>query len=209
MIEQMCGRAPDANFTVLLVGLGNAKITPDALGHHAVSRVSVTRHLSESDPRLFAALGQCGICAVTPGVSGQTGIEAAFLVRSLCAEVRADLVITVDALVARRQESLGSIVQLSDAGVCPGSGIGKHRHPITRETCGVPVLAVGIPTAISSATLVAQALEGLALSGEEKSRALRDNREKSLLVAPGECDLMVQTLGGMLALALEKSLRVG
>ncbi len=138
----------DRNASVLLVGLGNRAVTPDALGPETVGRVFLTRHLLEHLPEQFS--GCRPVSAVCPGVLATTGMESAELVRGAVAYAKPDCVIAVDALAAAAPERLCRTVQLSDTGISPGSGVGNHRAALTRQTLGVPVYAVGIPTVASS-----------------------------------------------------------
>ena len=140
---------------VLAACLGNAAMTPDALGPLAADWVLATRHLSESLP--FAGFRPAAVCRT--GVLGTTGIESAEAVRGAAEQVHPAAVIAVDALASRRRARLCSTVQLSDTGILPGSGVGNHRAALNRETLGVPVIAVGVPTVVDAATLAADLLE--------------------------------------------------
>ena len=152
---------------VLVAGLGNRAMTPDAVGPLAVEHLLVTRHLISALPNCFGSFR--AVSAVTPGVLGQSGVESAEAVAALVRELQPAAVIAVDALAARRTERLCTTVQLSDTGIAPGSGVGNHRHPLNRETLGVPVIAIGVPTVIDGATLAADLLES---AGEEAGEAL-------------------------------------
>lgn len=127
---------------VLTVGLGNDAVTPDALGPAAVRRIPVTRHLRGKIPGMDWLRP---VSCIAPGVLGQTGIESAEIVRALTDMIRPCAVIAVDALAAAEPERLGKTVQLSDAGIVPGSGAANHRSGLTEGTLGVPVIAVGVP----------------------------------------------------------------
>ena len=208
MAERMCGRRVGQGFSVLVAGLGNAEITPDAVGPETVRRLSVTRHLRRFDTALFSTLGLCEIAALTPGVLGQTGLETVELVQGAARSAQPDLVIAVDALAARSTDRLAATVQLSDTGIHPGSGIGNARRALNRETVGVPVMAIGVPTVVDSATLAADLL---ARAGHtEPDEALRAELEngRSFFVAPKEIDLLVSAVGVLLAAALEKAFTV-
>ena len=202
MAERMSDSRVGNRFSVLVVGLGNGEITPDAIGSETVRALSVTRHLRQKE---HALLRLCEISALLPGVSGQTGIEAVELVRGAVSEVKPDLVIAVDALAARSAERLASTVQLSDTGIHPGSGIGNRRCALNTETVGAPVMALGVPTVIESSTLVYDALcrSGCDMAREELHRALEEG--KGYFVSPKEIDLLVRASGMLLASALEKA----
>lgn len=197
--------APRAK-TVLVVGLGNRRITSDAVGPLTVEKILVTRHLTTLDPRLFDTLGQRSVAALAPGVLADTGVEAAELVQKTVETVKPDLVIAVDALAARHSERLGRTVQLSDTGIAPGSGVGNRRMALSRDTLGVPVLALGVPTVVNLATIVYDALDkaGMAPPNEDLQRVLEQQRR--FFVTPKESDEMVKTLCELLCHALDAAL---
>lgn len=206
----MTGQTPGPELRVLVVGLGNADITPDAIGPGTVSRLSVTRHLKTCEAALYRALGCCELSAFMPGVLGQTGIEAAELVREAVLTVGAELVVAVDALAARSCARLTSTVQLSDRGISPGAGIGNRRMAIDQQTVGCPVLALGVPTVVDSSTLVLDALEqaGLDMGGEDHATAHEGLRRvlengRSFIVSPRDCDRVVEMTCILLARAID------
>lgn len=203
MAAAMCGRSPDRDFGVLTVGLGNREITADAIGPQTVAKLSVTRHLRDRTPDLFAAIGRCNLSALAPGVLGQTGIETVELIRGAVENARPDLVIAVDALVARSCRRLAATVQLSDRGIDPGSGIGNHRQSICRDSVGVPVMALGVPTVVDSSTLVYDALAqaGIGEIGDELRAVLENGR--GFFVSPKESDVITANLSSLLADAIE------
>lgn len=141
----------------LVVGLGNRAMTPDAVGPLALDSVLVTRHLVAAQPRQFAMFRP--VAAFRAGVLGTTGVESAEAVRGLVEQLRPALVIAVDALASRRVGRVCATVQLSDTGIVPGSGVGNHRCALDRETLGVPVFSIGVPTVVDAATLAADLLE--------------------------------------------------
>ena len=205
MAERMCGKRVGGGFSVLVAGLGNAEITPDAIGPETVRRLSVTRHLRRMDSALFSTVGLCEIAAVTPGVLGQTGLETVELVRGAAKAAHPDLVVAVDALAARSVERLATTVQLSDTGIHPGSGIGNARKALNERTVGVPVMGLGVPTVVESATLVYDALQraGCEQLSDGMRRALE--QERGFFVSPKEIDLLVSCVGVLLAGSLEKA----
>lgn len=138
---------------VLVVGLGNRSITPDAVGPVVLENLVVTRHLSQENIPPFCDL--CAVSAVAPGVLGKTGIESAELVQSIVQKVNPDCVIVVDALASCEPERLCHSVQISDTGIVPGSGVANHRNAFTEQTLGVPVFAVGVPTIVDGHTFLA------------------------------------------------------
>lgn len=194
--------------TVLVVGLGNRRITADAVGPQTLERITVTRHLQALDPSLFRRVGQLSVAALTPGVLGDTGMEAADLVAKAAETVKPDAVIVVDALAARHVDKLGRTIQLSNSGISPGSGVGNRRQALSKETLGVPVLALGVPTVVNSATLVRDALSeaGIELLSSALQEVLANG--KSFFVTPKESDAAVDALADILSQSLDMALAV-
>ena len=187
----------------LVIGLGNAAMTPDAVGPLAVDSVLVTRHLIAAMPKHFS--GFRPVAVQRTGVLGTTGVESAEAVRGLVAEVQPALVIAVDALASRRVGRVCATVQLSDTGIIPGSGVGNHRSALNRETLGVPVFAVGIPTVVDAATLAADLLEesGITNIDEEKLRGSQQN----LMVTPRDIDAQVRDLAKVVGYGINWALQ--
>lgn len=144
--------------SILIAGLGNRFITSDAIGPKTADKLLATHQLKK-ESLSFSRLGVPSTAVIAPGVSSQSGIDASHLIKGAASAVNADFIIAIDALAARSTQRLCSTIQISDSGIHPGSGIGNHRTPITKETMDVPVIAIGIPTVISSATLIFDALE--------------------------------------------------
>lgn len=205
---EMTGQRPDAHFGVLVAGLGNRDITPDAIGPQTVQKLAVTRHLRTFEPAAYTAIGRCAISALAPGVLGQTGIETVELIRGAVENAKPDLVIAVDALVARSCERLATTVQLCDRGIDPGSGIGNNRKSICRETVGAPVMALGVPTVVDSSTLVYDALSRAGI-GEisDDLRAVLENG-RGFFVSPKETDVITTHLSTLLADAIEHAFTI-
>lgn len=131
--------------SVLVVGLGNEDITPDSLGPKVCSHIFATRHIKSNAPELMSD-GLGDVCAIAPGVMGQTGIEASELVRTVCDSLKPSLVIAVDALACSEISHLGRTVQLTDTGISPGSGVLNARKELSKKVLGVPTVAIGVPT---------------------------------------------------------------
>ncbi len=140
------------NSTILVVGLGNWNVTPDALGPKAVSGLMVTRHLIEYVPDQIQK-GVRPVCAVAPGVLGITGIETGEIVRGIVDKVKPDVVIAIDALASRKMSRVNTTIQIADTGISPGSGVGNKRMGLSKDTLGVPVIAIGVPTVVDAATM--------------------------------------------------------
>ncbi len=205
MTGLLTGRLPGTGLSVFVAGLGNAGLTADSVGPGTVDRLTATRHLKEHESELFSALGCSELSAFSPGVLGQTGIETLELLRGAVGSVRPNLAVVVDALAARSCSRLASTVQISDSGIVPGSGVGNHRTAITSETLGVPVIALGVPTVVNSATLVWDVLKEAHI-GEvsDELRAVLENG-KSFFVSPKESDLISDAVARLLADAISEA----
>lgn len=186
----------------LVVGLGNRAITPDLLGPLAVDRLLVTRHLVAGVPEHFGHYRPVSV--LTPGVLASTGIESAELAAAAVAALRPACVLAVDALASRSLSRVCRTIQLSDTGITPGSGVGNHRMALTRESLGIPVLSIGVPTVVDAATL---ALDILAQAGQEAfdPEAL-DSRGADLFVTPREIDTQVADLAKVIGYGLSMAL---
>lgn len=211
MAETLLGGNPDSTCRILVAGLGNPHMTPDAIGPGTVRRMTVTRHLKGYDESLFTALGCCELAAISPGVLGQTGMESGELVKCAAELVRPHLIVAVDALAARRVERLSSTVQLSDGGISPGAGIGNRRLAIDCAAMGCPVLGVGVPTVVDSSTLVWDALERAGMTDGGVPPALEEVLEtgRSFIVSPKDSDEVVELTCRLLARGLDLAFGVG
>ena len=204
----------DQKGPVLVIGLGNRFITPDALGPMTVDRTLVTRHLFEHLPQTVDER-MSSVCAIAPGVLGVTGIETLEMVRAVVSTVSPRAVICVDSLSARSVSRVGCAVQLTDTGIQPGSGVGNHRMALTRQTLNVPVLAVGVPMVIYAATVARDAFE--LLSGDAADEAALTKMTDELLsgamgemiVTPREVDDLLTDAAGMLARGINRALHPG
>lgn len=187
---------------VLVVGLGNRFITPDAVGPLATESVIVTRHLLEQMPDEFPGLRP--VCALSTGVLGLTGIETAEIVRGVCQRVHPAAVIAVDALASRSVERLCRTFQLSDTGITPGGGAFNARSALDRESLGVPVIAIGVPTVVDALTLTADILEqaGRQLPAHEKI-----SDKENLLVTPKDIDALVHKSAKVIGYAVNLALQ--
>ncbi len=195
------GFDPEGRSNVLIAGLGNRFITPDSIGARCADKVIATSHLNRSGSA-FASLGIPSVSVIAPGVSAQTGIEAADIIKGAAASAGAQLIIAIDALAARSTKRLCATVQISNSGIRPGSGIGNHRSAITRETMGIPVIAVGVPTVISCATLV---YDSLCRSGAEDISPALENilrESEGFFVSHGESDTICECAADILASAI-------
>lgn len=206
---------PEGAKSVLVVGLGNRHVTPDALGPRTVERVLVTRHLTNLPGA--GALGEMrSVCAAAPGVLGVTGMETAEIVLGMAQHVRPDAVIAIDALAARSAQRIGTTIQLADTGVAPGSGVGNHRRALSRRTLGVPVIAVGVPMVVYAAVIAADALSAFAradgASPEDEEALIAFARRAvgdalgEMIVTPREIDALIDRMAGILAKGINRAL---
>ena len=156
LIRRCLKNAPER---VLVAALGNPDVTPDALGSLAASSILVTRHLKEREDERFRAF--CSLALCRPGVLGSSGMESALQIATLCRELKPELVVAIDALAGSEPERLCRTVQVSDAGICPGSGVGNDRRELSLLTLGVPVLSLGVPTVIDAGSFGGEALGGM------------------------------------------------
>lgn len=145
--------------TILVVGLGNWNVTPDALGPKVVSKVLITRHLFEFVPDKIENKRIRSVCAISPGVLGITGIETSEIIKGIVEKVKPELVIAIDALASRRLERISTAIQIADTGITPGAGIGNERKGINQETMGVPVVAIGVPMVVDAAIIANDAID--------------------------------------------------
>lgn len=144
----------------LVVGLGNPEATPDALGPKVLEHLQATRHLElEYGVDFCRKHGYPVLSGITPGVMAQTGMETAEIVQGVVKETKPDMILVIDALAARSSKRLNRTIQISDAGIHPGAGVGNHRSVITKETMGIPVIAIGVPTVVDAATIVNDTME--------------------------------------------------
>ena len=194
---------------VMITGLGNREATPDSLGPRVVDNIFITRSITDDGKKYE-------ISAVAPGVMGQTGMEAAEIIKGIVKEVDTDILIVVDSLAARNISRLNTTIQISDTGIMPGSGVGNHRKGITKETIGVPVIAIGVPTVVDAATIVSDTLENLLealqkvkllgeikmmldeFSSEEKYKLIKEvatPKVSAMYVTPKDVDATIKYLG--------------
>ena len=198
--------------SVLVVGLGNHEVTPDSLGPRVLDNLKISGHLKEKGPG-------ASVSGIVPGVMAQTGMETARIIHGIVKETRPGAVLAIDALAARSVSRLGTAIQLSSTGIRPGSGVGNHRHSLTEESLGVPVIALGVPTVVAAAAIVYDTLDSLAellkaagadgqagvvecMGPEERYQMVRELIEPRLgpmYVTPGNIDEQVKLLSFVLS----------
>ncbi len=185
--------------TVLVVGLGNLQVTPDAVGPKTLEQLMVTRHLLDGSVE-----GCRAVSALAPGVLGTTGLESVEIVKGVVETIKPDCVVAVDALAARSLDRLCTTVQLASSGIVPGSGIGNSRSAFNEETLGVPVYAVGVPTVVEVATLVEDVLQS---HGQEKSQISLKSEAAHMVVTVTDIDAQVSRIAKVIAYGINLGLQ--
>ncbi|MCL2202977.1 MAG: GPR endopeptidase [Defluviitaleaceae bacterium] len=218
------------NATILVVGLGNWQVTPDALGPQVCEKMLVTRHLQEIMPHELQGRVR-SVSALRPGVMGITGIETAEIILGVTRRITPDLIIAIDALAARKTARVNTTIQISDTGINPGAGLGNKRTPINRESVGIPVIAIGVPTVVDAATLVNDTMDNLLhalknaasqsdvffdmldnMAGDERYALIKeilDPEAGNMFVTPKEVDAVITRLAHIIASALNMALHPG
>lgn len=186
---------------VLVAGLGNREVTPDAIGPLTADHILVTRHMVAAVPETFGEFRP--VSATVPGVLGTTGVESAETVRALVERIGAAAVIAVDALAARDTGRLCSTLQISNTGISPGSGIGNRRNALDQKTIGCPVIALGVPTVTDAATMASDLFQRAGMEVEEEQ--LR-KVSTGMIVTSGDIDRRVREIARVLAYAINGAL---
>lgn len=226
-IKNLC---PKNLNTTLVIGLGNLHITPDSLGPKAIDKILVTRHIKDTVPDDINN-SVASVAALAPGVMGMTGIETVEVVKGVTDRVKPDLVIAIDALAARKVSRVNSTIQLSNTGVAPGAGVGNKRKTLNKDSLGVPVIAIGVPTVVDAATMANDTIEKVidALLKESKKGSsfynmLKDTAEEekynlikdvldpyteNMFVTPKEVDAVVENIVNIIANSINIALHPG
>ncbi len=211
LAEELTRMLPAGEAPVMVVGLGNRQVTPDALGPMTVDRTLVTRHIFQELPDSVDDRME-PVCAIAPGVLGVTGIETLEMVSALVERVKPRAVVAIDSLAAREVGRVGTAIQLTDTGIQPGSGVGNHRKALNREAVGTPVIAVGVPTVIYASTIVRDALGRLGGEQEDLDKLTDEmlrNATGDMIVTPREVDDLVEDVAGIVALGINQALHPG
>lgn len=197
---------PSERGCVLAVGLGNEEITPDSVGPRAVRKLLVTRHIKSIDRELFDNAGFGCLAAISPGVLGQTGVESLDIISGVVKKIKPVCVIIIDSLASRRLSRLASTVQLSNAGISPGSGVANHRAELSEKTLGAPVISIGIPTVVDAATLAYDILEeSVKVNGDALSDAVNgifSGDKRNMFVTPKDNDVVAESASELIASAI-------
>jgi len=208
---------------VLVVGLGNQFVTPDSLGPKVINDIEVTRHLLQYMPQ-YVKPGTRPISAISPGVLGTTGIETLEILKGIVEQIQPKLLIVIDALASRSIERISSTIQLADTGIVPGAGVGNTRKELSKETLGIPVIAMGIPTVVELATIVSEGINIFIKRLQDKSESNeklneikeKDNYEEvkealnvgdyNMIVTPKEIDTLIENMKDIVARGLNFAL---
>lgn len=204
------------NDTVLVVGLGNDDVTPDALGPKVIEKLQITRHLIEYAPE-YIKEGTRAVSAIIPGVLGTTGIETCEIVKGIVEKVCPDLVIVIDALASKNMDRISKTIQIADTGIIPGSGVGNSRFAITKETLGVPTIVIGIPTVVGVPTIVDEAISYVInksndeiqkeeLKNTNYMKEILENKKFDFMVTPKDIDDIIENLSDLVANSINMAL---
>ncbi len=188
--------------TVLVAGLGNMQITPDALGPKVTSHILATRHIFRELARIPGLENLRPVASVSPGVLGQTGIETGEIIRGVTDNIKPSAVIVIDALASRSLSHLGTTIQICDTGISPGSGVGNKRKRIDESTLGTKVISIGIPTVVDAVTLATDIAEK---SGNSPDCFLPESEK--MMVTPKEIDLLIEHASKFLSMAINCALQ--
>lgn len=190
---------------VLVVGLGNPAVTPDAVGPKAARSTMVTNHLVEHYPEHFGGFRR--VAVLETGVMGTTGMESLELIKAVSEKLKPSLVIAVDALASRKMSRLCRTVQIADTGIIPGSGVGNSRAAIDRKSLGVPVIAIGVPTVVDAGTLAAE----LSSNAGVNFLPPEDYRKHGgdMIVTPKDIDAKVSDISKLVGYAINLALHTG
>ena len=200
--------------SVLVVGLGNSDVTPDALGPKVVDNLSITRHLIEYAPELVNENTRA-VSAIVPGVLGTTGIETSDIVKGIVEKTKPNLVIVVDALAAKDMNRISRTIQVSNTGRTPGSGVKNNRFSLTRDSLGVPVIAVGVPTVVGVPTIVNEAIEYVSekipdvktpLENENYMQNILENKDFDFMVTPNDIDDIISNISRLVSEGINSAL---
>lgn len=197
----------DYHRKVLIIGLGNEKVTPDSLGPATASKVKITSHLFQ----IFDCDGDedmSNVCGLAPGVTAITGMETADLIAKAVELTQPDTVIAIDALAARNIDRVSTTIQISDTGISPGAGMGNMRKQLNRQTLGVKVIAIGVPTVIDSRTLILEAAEDMNLPAPLVEGYL-NSRDLDMVVTSTDIDFVIKAFSDIIAKAVNMTLHPG
>lgn len=193
--------------TVLVAGLGNESITPDALGPKCVSLLLATRHIKKELAKSLGLFPLRPVAGIVPGVLGKTGIETAEIIEAVAEKIKPAALVVIDALASRKLSRLGTTVQMTDTGIAPGSGVGNTREEISKKTLGIPVVAVGVPTVVDAATMAFDILESANAEGQDVQKIDEFKKEEFMMVTPKEIDLVIERASMLIAMGINSAMQ--
>lgn len=217
-IDELSGEKDD----ILVVGLGNEAVTPDALGPKVVKNIEITRHIIKYLPQYIDENSR-PVSAVAPGVLGTTGIETLEIIQGVVNNIKPKLLIVIDALASRSMERISSTIQIADTGIVPGAGVGNSREELSKRTLGIPVIAIGIPTVVETAVVVNEALDLLIEKYQQEAKSNEtlnkikeeDNyqeikealmpKEYNFIVTPKEIDELIKNMAKIVSKAMNRA----
>lgn len=201
---------------ILVVGLGNLQVTPDALGPKVIQDIDITRHILSYMPQVLPEDTRT-VSAISPGVLGTTGIETLEIIKGIVENVKPKLIIVIDALASRSMHRISSTIQIADTGIVPGAGVGNTRKELSKNTLGIPVIALGIPTVVEAATIAADSLDIFIeklqeeansndylnnLHGQDKYEIIKEAlmpQDYNFIVTPKEIDELIENMSSIVA----------
>lgn len=195
-----------SNEEVLIVGLGNLYATPDSLGSKVVQNIEITRHIKIYLPNAIDQNTR-SISAITPGVLGTTGIETAEIVKGIVQNIKPKLVIAIDSLCSKNIDRINKSIQISDTGIVPGGGVGNRQAELSKDTLGVPVIGLGVPTVLDAATIVIDTLNSCDIEVDENK--LVDKMQLNnfnFIVTPKEIDTLIDSMTNIVSEGINISL---
>lgn len=199
---------PQEHENILIAGLGNRFITADSIGPKAISHIIVTRHIKSICPAVYKDLSLSDVAALAPGVLSQTGIESGDIIRSIIDDIRPECLIVIDALAARTLSHLACMIQLSDYGIQPGSGVNNSRTAINREKMGVPVISIGVPTVVDASALAFEMSKKLGTSVEKTDELFSDSGFECFFTLK-ESDLITDNMARLIGYSVNMALHSG
>lgn len=191
---------PKGEGDILIVGLGNRAITPDAVGGASVDNIMITRHLVDNLPEYFSSFRK--VSAISPGVLGTTGVESYEIIAGVSKRIEPTCIIVIDALASRSIDRLCNTIQITDTGIVPGSGVGNARAAINKDTLKVPVLAIGVPTVVDVSSIIHDV-------AHSNNIAVPEGYGDSLMVTPKEIDVRINDVGKIIGYAINMALQPG
>ena len=208
---------------ILVVGLGNMGVTPDALGPSVVQDIDITRHLLKYAPQ-YLEEGTRPVSAIAPGVLGTTGIETQEILKGIVDNVKPKLIIVIDSLASKSIERISTTIQIADTGIVPGAGVGNARKEISKSSLGIPVIALGIPTVVEAAVIAADSIDLFIdkmqqdaksneylnnLKNQDKYELIKEAlipNDYNFIVTPKEIDGLIENMSSVLARGINISL---